>query len=168
MNTEDPPELDERSYNRCCGRPTRSGKPCRARVYGHDVACGVHATDQDRALTAAYQRGWSEGYHQGSTSGSSLAQTRIEWLERKVHDLEQQVDDTQRYYEIDGDQVVEVGRYAYRWRGSPPLMVGDRVVLPENWVSALRSGPGTFDDVVTKLGATYRGELAHIVRRAGE
>jgi hypothetical protein len=134
-------------------------------VYGADVACGIHATEQDRAVAAAYQRGWSEGFRQGSTSGSSVAQTKIEWLERRVADLEQQLDGAQRYFEIGGDQVVEVGRYAYRWHGRPPLVVGERVVLPGNWVSALKSGPGTFEDVVTKLGATYRGELAYIVKR---
>ncbi|MER6576168.1 hypothetical protein [Nonomuraea sp. NPDC001023] len=41
-------------------------------------------------------------------------------------------------YEINGDQVVEVGEYAYRWHGRPALKVGERVLLPENWVSHRR------------------------------
>ncbi len=117
-------------------------------------------------MAAAYQRGWSEGFHSGSKSGASGAQLKIEWLERRVTDLEQKLDDSERYYEFGGDQVVEVGRYAYRWRGSPPLTVGERVVLPSNWVSQLKAGPGAFEGVVTKLGATYRGELSFILRRA--
>lgn len=117
-------------------------------------------------MSAAYRRGWSEGFHSGSKSGASGAQGKIEWLERRVNDLEKKLDDSQRYYELGSDQVVEVGRYAYRWRGNPPLAVGERVVLPANWVSQLKTGPGTFEDTVTKLGAIYRGELSFIIRRA--
>jgi len=73
---------------------------------------------------------------------------------------------TQRVYEIGGDQVVEVGKYAYRWRGNPPLEVGERVLLPENWLSRVKDGAGTYQGVVTRLGATYRGELSFIVGRA--
>ena len=46
------------------------------------------------------------------------------------------------HYEFEGDQVVGVGRYAYRSRGEPPLKVGERVLLPENWVSRVKDGPG--------------------------
>jgi hypothetical protein len=56
-------------------------------------------------------------------------------------------------------------RYAYRWRGDSPLAVGERVLLPENWLSRFKDGPGPQQGVVTRLGATYRGELAFIVRR---
>ena len=70
-----------------------------------------------------------------------------------------------RVYEMDGDQVVSVGRYAYRW-GGPPLTVGDRVRLPENWLSRKKDGPGTWVGVITELGTTYTGPLAFIVDRA--
>lgn len=69
-------------------------------------------------------------------------------------------------YELDGDQVVSVGRYAYRWRGSPPLAVGERVLLPENWLSRKKDGPGNWIGVVTELGTTYTGTLAVVVDRA--
>ncbi len=68
-------------------------------------------------------------------------------------------------YEMDGDQVVSVGRYAYRWRGTPPLEVGDRVLLPENWFSRKKDGPGHWVGVVTELGTTYTGAIAHVVDR---
>ncbi len=73
-----------------------------------------------------------------------------------------------RVFEVDGEQVVSVGRYAYRWRGSPPLTVGDRVLLPENWLSRKKDGPGPWTGVITELGTTYTGMLAHVVDRAPE
>jgi len=44
--------------------------------------------------------------------------------------------------------------------------VGERVLLPENWLSRVKDGAGTYQGVVTRLGATYRGELSFIVGRA--
>jgi hypothetical protein len=73
-----------------------------------------------------------------------------------------------RVFAVDGEQVVSVGRYAYRWRGSPPLAVGDRVLLPENWLSRKKDGPGHWVGVITELGTTYTGTLAHVVDRATE
>ncbi|MDX3854092.1 hypothetical protein PV679_26265 [Streptomyces sp. AK02-01A] len=71
-------------------------------------------------------------------------------------------------YEVEGHQVVDVSGYAYRWRGSKPLEVGDSVLLPENYVSRMKHGPGPAVGVVTKLGTTYHGPLTDIVRRAPE
>jgi hypothetical protein len=71
-----------------------------------------------------------------------------------------------RVFEMNGDQVVSVGKYAYRWRGGPPLAVGDKVLLPENWLSRKKDGPGNWTGVVTELGTTYKGTLAHVVDRA--
>lgn len=136
------------------------------RIHGSDVACGTHATGEDRAVAAAHQRGWREGYEQGCKSGASSAQSKTEWLERRVKELEQRLDDATRVHEIAGDQVVEVGGYAYRWRGGGRLEVGDRVLLPENYVSRMKHGPGPTVGVVSALGTTYRGELAFIVGRA--
>lgn len=150
---------------RLCGRPTRSGKPCRTRLAQLEFACAKHAGDHDRELAAAYQRGREEGYELGKKIGSNDA--KVEWLERRVRELEQRLDDAERYYEFGGDQVIEVGRYAYRWRGDTPLEVGDRVLLPQNWLSRMKDGPGPTEGVVTGLGATYRGELSFIIGRAG-
>jgi hypothetical protein len=157
---------DQPSSARRCGRPTRSGKPCQAFVYGFDVACARHATDHDRELTETYGRGHHDGYRQGHESGAAGAKSRIEWLERRVQELEGRLDDAMRVYEIGGDQVVEVGRYSYRWRGPTPLQVGDRVLLPENWLTRMKDGPGPHVGVVTALGSTYHGELSFIVGRA--
>ncbi|MER5304985.1 hypothetical protein ABT039_36735 [Streptomyces lasiicapitis] len=153
-------------HNRTCGRPTRSGHPCKIRISGSDLACGTHSTEEDKAVAEAHRRGWREGYSSGSESSARFSRSRIEQLERRVKELEEQLDATKRVYEIDGHQVVDVGGYAYRWRGSTPLEVGDRVLLPENYVSRMKNDPGPTLGVVSKLGTTYRGPLSDIVRRA--
>ncbi|MBT2442807.1 hypothetical protein J7E93_22390 [Streptomyces sp. ISL-36] len=130
------------------------------------MACGTHATEQDKAVAEAHRRGWNEGYKSGSESSASFSKSRIERLEQRVKELEEQLDSTRRVYEVNGCQVVEVGGYAYRWRGNDPLEVGDRVLLPENYVSRLRNGPGPTVGVVNKLGIVYRGSLSDIVGRA--
>lgn len=152
--------------DRRCGRPTRSGTPCRNPLFGHDLACATHATEQDRALADAYRKGYSEGLRQGYDMGKSGATSEIDRLTRRVQDLQRQAEENARYYERDGDQVVEVGGYGYRWSGSPPLEVGERVLLPENWLSAVQRGHGPFEGVVTALGSTYEGPLSRILRRA--
>ncbi|MER5568778.1 hypothetical protein ABT083_21545 [Streptomyces goshikiensis] len=149
-----------------CGRPTRSGSPCKIRLSGSDVACSTHATEQDKAVAEAHRRGWSDGYRLGSESSASLSKSRIERLEQRVKELEEQLDSNRRVYQVGGHQVVEVGRYTYRWRGNKPLAVGDRVLLPENYVSRMKDGPGPTAGVVTKLGTTCRGPLSDIVERA--
>ncbi|MFI7089751.1 hypothetical protein ACIBUR_39985 [Streptomyces anulatus] len=117
-------------------------------------------------MAEAHRRGWSEGYKSGSESSASYSRSRIERLEQRVKELDEQLDDAKRVYEIGGHQVVDVGGYAYSWRGSTPLEVGDRVLLPENYVSRMKNGPGPTLGVVSKLGTTYRGPLSDIVSRA--
>ncbi|MFE0690222.1 hypothetical protein ACFV0Z_18985 [Streptomyces xiamenensis] len=153
-------------HHRACGRPTRSGRPCKIRISGSDVACGTHATEQDKAVAEAHRRGWNEGFASGKESSARLSRSRVERLEQRVKELEEELDSSKRVYEIGGHQVVDVGGYAYRWRGSTPLEVGDRVLLPENYVSRLKYGPGPTQGVVSKLGTTYRGPLSDIVSRA--
>lgn len=160
---------ESRPRTRTCGRGTKSGHPCKQVLSGHDVACKLHATEHDRALAAAREEGWREGFALGKEVGAGTARVEREELQRlrqKVKELEQRLEDASRYYEINGDQVVEVDGYGYRWGGTDQLKVGDRVLLPENYVSALKHGPGPFEGVVTKLGSTYRGgDLSRIIRQ---
>lgn len=152
---------------RACGRSTRSGRPCQNPLGRFEIACRLHASDHERELAKMRGRGYSDGLRDGYRSGEALAKDKIERLEIQVRELEQKIEDAARYYEFDGDQVVEVdGRYAYRWSGEPPLEVGEAVLLPENWLSGMTRGRGPYAGVVTKLGSTYRGPLSVIVARA--
>lgn len=72
------------------------------------MACGTRATDEDRTVAATHQRGWREGYKQRYKSRASSAELKIEWLERRVKELEQRLDDATRVHEIAGDQVAAV------------------------------------------------------------
>ncbi|GHC83929.1 hypothetical protein GCM10007079_25440 [Nocardiopsis terrae] len=150
---------------RTCGRPTRSGHPCRVRVNGSDIACGIHSTERDRAVADAHRSGYREGFESGVRSSKESSKLRIERLERQVEELRQRLDEETRIHEVGGDQVVGVGGYAYRWRGETPLEVGDRVLLPENYVSRMKHGPGPLEATVTVLGTTYQGPLAFVLRR---
>lgn len=57
------------------------------------------------------------------------------------------------------EQFVTVGRYAYRWTGTTRIKVGDRVLLPGNYVR-----PEPFEGVVTELGSDYDGTHADILK----
>ncbi|MFE2106932.1 hypothetical protein ACFXAF_13815 [Kitasatospora sp. NPDC059463] len=155
----------EQQYPRPCGRLTKAGTPCKSQVYGRAFACKLHTTELEKQLLDAYEQGHSEGYAQGRQSAESLAKLRNEHLEGKVKKLEEQLDAQQRRFEDCGAQVVTVDGYGYRWTGPGRLEVGDHVLLPENYVSALRHGPGPFPGMVTALGTTYSGALSTIVAR---
>jgi hypothetical protein len=125
----------------------------------------MHITQQERAVADAHRTGYREGYEAGRKSSAAASEARISSLERQVEGLRQRLDGETRVREAGGDQIVDVGGYAYRWRGEAPLEIGDRVLLPENYVSRLRNGPGPFEGTVTGCGTTYRGPLASVLRR---
>ena len=65
----------------------------------------------------------------------------------------------------DGKQLVVIDQsLTYSWRGEP-LAVGDRVLLPENYVSAMKFGHGPFSGTVTSLDSTYAGRISEIIRK---
>jgi hypothetical protein len=148
-----------------CGRPTKAGRPCKVQVHGSEVACGIHTTDQERAVSNAHRSGYQEGYEAGRKASVAASEIRISSLERQVEELRQRLDKETRIHEVGGDQIVDVGGYAYRWRGETPLEIGDRVLLPENYVSRLKHGPGPLEGTVTGFGTTYQGPLAFVLRR---
>ncbi|MCX5215570.1 hypothetical protein OG689_41180 [Kitasatospora sp. NBC_00240] len=119
----------------------------------------------EKQLLDAYQQGHRDGYAQGRQSADSSAKVHTENLERRVKALEEQLDAQLRRFEDRGAQAVTVNGYGYRWTGPSRLEVGDRVLLPENYVSALRHGPGPHPGTVTELGTTYSGALSMIVSR---
>ncbi|MER6686337.1 hypothetical protein [Streptomyces olivaceoviridis] len=156
----------EEVHHRPCGRPTKSGTPCRAQFSGPGFACKLHTTDHEQALLAAYRKGLETGRAQERKYASQAQDARIEHLESQIRTLREELDSKSRRFEVDGAQAVTVDGYGYQWRGPDTLAVGDRVLLPENYVSALRHGPGPFPGTVTELGTTYSGALATIISRA--
>ncbi|WP_250734944.1 hypothetical protein [Streptomyces sp. G2] len=151
---------------RPCGRPTKSGNPCRAQFSGRGFACKLHTTDHEKTLIEAFEHGRRTGREEERTWQQRSANTRIEQLERQVRTLEEKLDSRDRRYEVDGHQAVTVDGYAYVWTGQGRLEVGDTVLLPENYVSALRRGPGPFPETVTQLGTTYSGTHSRIIAKA--
>lgn len=151
-----------------CGRPTRSGAPCRQRIPDprFEVACRQHSTDQERELATARHDAYYQGYRDAQQSSRDFAGFRIEQLRQRIAELEQAAKPPRRMMDGQGRQIVQVGGYAYAWGGAEPLVVGDEVWIPENYVSRVRRGPGTYLDTVTDLGTDYNGPLAEVVRRA--
>ncbi|MGW4049523.1 hypothetical protein ACWENA_01705 [Streptomyces sp. NPDC004779] len=150
-------------HMRPCGRPTKTGKPCRAQFSGRGFACKLHTTEHERQLVDAYAQGLRAGREEGEKWQQQSTDVRVENLERQVRMLQEQLDVQNRQYEIDGHQAVTIGRYAYLWAGPERLEVGDRVLLPENHVSAARLGPGPQPGTVTALGSTYTGPHSKIL-----
>jgi hypothetical protein len=60
--------------------------------------------------------------------------------------------------------VVIEGGLTYHWDGEPPLEVGDRVLLPENWLSRARTGPGPWEGTVAQLGSDYQGQTVSVLQ----
>ncbi|ASO17844.1 hypothetical protein FHR81_005333 [Actinoalloteichus hoggarensis] len=87
---------DHWSDVRTCGRPTRTGRPCRSRLHGYDVACGVHADEHDRALAAAYGRGWREGFSAGADSGSRSMKGVVDRLKHDLAEARRRLEDGRR------------------------------------------------------------------------
>ena len=87
-------------------------------------------------------------------------------MKRQIDELKTKLDQATRRHIVDGHQAVTVDGYGYLWTGEPRLEVGDHVLLPENYVSRLKHGPGPFPGTVTELGTAYTGSLSRILRRA--
>ncbi len=62
---------------------------------------------------------------------------------------------------------VRVGKYAYLWEGAEPLVPGDLVLLPENWLSRTIHGSGPFKGTVTAIGSDYDGLISRVIAKVG-
>ncbi len=116
----------EEVAQRPCGRPTKSGTPCRAQHSGPGFACKIHTTEREKEIVEAYQRGLTIGRTEGSDWEKKSAKLSVEHLERRVQDLEAKLDAATRRYQDNGHQAVTVDGYGYRWEGHGQLAVGDR------------------------------------------
>jgi hypothetical protein len=151
-----------------CGRATKSGRPCQNTLPGTAFrACSLHETPEDIAYREGYQAGAAaeRGYAEKSRESS-----RELWIAegRRLERAEAQEWENFRTVTTAGEQVVVVdGRLTYRWAGEA-LKVGDRVLLPGNWLSEMKYGRGPFSGTVTGLGSSYQGELSPVLRKISD
>lgn len=151
---------------RKCGRPTKARTPCKGQPHGYLAGCALHNTDDEIEIAALLDRAVWLGYERGSKSEKGSQKLKIEHLEKTVRRLEKKLDAAHRKFFDGSAQLVTVGRYGYRWTGSPTLEVGDEVMLPENYVSLMQHGPGPWPGQVTALGSTFDGDHSTIVKKA--
>ena len=81
-------------------------------------------------------------------------------MERRANEMVEPEDVEFRLTTAQGHQIVRCGNYAYAWPGEEPLKVGDRVLLPANWLVNYPS-----ERSVTAFGSSYGGHLSHILRK---
>jgi hypothetical protein len=119
---------------------------------------------------------WREGYFAGAAEArEQAAKDREFWVaegrrqeraEAARQSAEAEREKNFRTVTSRGEQVVVVDGYTYRW-GGEPLKVGDRVLLPANWLSEVKHGKGPFPGTVTAIGSSYDGEMSAIIRKIG-
>jgi len=149
-----------------CGRPAKSGHRCKQRLQMGMRACKTHETPEDAAYREGFQDGERNSREFWFKHSEGMRETWIAEGKRQAHlELERAQKDANLRLTDNGRQVVEVDGYAYTWSGAEPLEVGDRVLLPGNWLSSLKSGPGPFSGTVSQIGTSYTGTLSQIIRR---
>lgn len=156
------------AYDRQCSRMTKTTqKQCRMRVHGYYVACETHRTEDEKEFVDFITGLVREAREDGIKIGYEQAERDRERAKekKKAEKARQEFDRLHRLFNEGNAQLVEVNGYGYRWSGSPALEVGDKVLLPENYVSRLQHGPGPFPGKVTALGSTYKGHHSTIVSR---
>ncbi len=149
-----------------CGRPTSARTPCRVRVSESQRACRTHSTPEDEAYHAGYEAGWRSAW--------DAQHSRLEFVReqavaegRRLAKAEIVAEATYRTHTASGHQIVVVGTgLSYAWRGPDPLKVGDRIMLPANYVSEFKHGRGPWEDSVVSLGSSYQGALSYVIRKS--
>ena len=146
-------ELTEEEWEaRRCGRPTKSGKPCKT-FSGGEFPCRIHMTELDIHYRAVVSRTHTEAFEAGMEAGR---EAYIREVEKAVRDAEEAR--TFRLQTLDGKQIVEVGGYAFAWdakKHGRMLAVGDPVHLSGGY-------SGQWDGVVSRMGSSYAGSLTEI------
>jgi len=142
-----------------CVKPTKSGVPCKALVQPPNVACAAHADERDKQLARDLSEWAIAQYGNGFQDGRDHPEPCKACQEH----AEQQRADRFRLTERGKQIVCCGGGYAYTWDGDEPLAIGDRVLLPGNWLY-----PGPSQDVVRSLGTDYAGPLQRVLRRVDD
>jgi hypothetical protein len=151
---------------RRCGRPTKSGKPCQAILSSRrERACSKHATSEDQA----YAQGWTDGEavgRQGWQDAKEAAKSELRVEIGNQIRRERAAEEERRNFrtQAGGKQIVlvDIGGsrpLSYTW-GGEPLAVGDRVLLPANWLHTR-----AFEGTVIKVGSSYQGAMVDVLRK---
>ncbi len=147
---------------RICGRLTKNKKPCRNPVnYIFDRACPIHATDEDKAITAWAAKLANDAYNRGVKHGKWEITSAQEY-ERRTAEAKAKVEaEETKNFKLrtsDGCQIIRCGNYAYVVPHCiPDLSIGDVVCLPPNWLVNHCT-----ESEITALGTSYTETLSQI------
>jgi hypothetical protein len=123
-----------------------------------------HTNETDSALAEDREKRWLKGFDAGFESGRASVRLHTE-NERRRRQLEDE--ERARFRDRDGHgQLVVVDRgkaLTYRWTGDGDLRVGDRVLVPGNWLH-----PKAEICTVTAIGSSFTGDLQDIIQRAAQ
>ena len=152
-----------------CGKPTKSGAPCRARAQrdyrGHTnfhVPCKAHLTPAHEKFLEYTAEAYAAGKRDGLRDAKGRDEIEIAQRVRDAINAElakKDVINNGRTHDSLGRQLVVIKGYTYHWEGEP-LEVGDKVLLPGSWWS-----PKDWEGHVTSQVSTYKGETVGVKRK---
>jgi len=125
---------------------------------------GDSAPEINRILTEHYEIRWRAGFDDGFEAGRASVKLALEH-ETRVKAREEQ--ERARFHERDDyGQLVVVSRgkdLTYRWCGDGDLSVGNRVLVPGNWLH-----PTPEICTVTAIGSSFEGDIQSVIGRVAE
>lgn len=150
-----------------CGRPTKAKTPCKQpAAHFFTPGCRLHCSPEELAMGRFISRVYWDARRAGREEGEQGAQEEINRLKKKVAKLQKEEEDRLLRHRVDGDQIVQVDGYAYRWSGDKkPLEVGEKVYIPCSYVDNIRGDHGFKTGTVTGLGTTFQGSLERVRSR---
>jgi hypothetical protein len=150
-----------------CGRKTKAGKPCQQVTTRFEPVCKMHATAEDRELIKAIRVAFDDGIKAGAKSAKWECRQQCKGEVDELVRAELAKRGPCKHFRIvdtNGDQLVTVrfgassSGYAYRWKGSGRLAVGDKILVPPGyWMP--RDTPMQ-EATVIELGTDFNGEIA--------
>lgn len=149
-----------------CGKPTKSGRPCRnptGLTEGPYGACDIHADDEDWVRMSIHSAGWHAGFKSGLKAGEEAGRIHAKFEAAQAERAARQAA-AFRLRDERGAQLVTVSirGLTYRWPDQPDLQIGDTVVIPGNWLVKEQQ-----ECTVAGLGSDFEGYIQNIVRKGG-
>lgn len=149
------------TFNESCIGKTKKGNRCKnSRTSLYSLTCKVHRTKETELLESLCSRIDKESSDRTTKTMQSYKDSELRNLRDKVTHLELRLKDTKRLRTHTGKQIFQCGNHAYVWAGEGELEVGDKVMVPPNWLFNYST-----EREVTELGTFYEGLLTDVHKK---